>query len=232
MLNIFDSYERNARVYPAIIVSLPLIITCYSISSLFKGSFTIKLSINSPIILATLVLLSNIVRHYGKETESKIWKDWGGAPSTRFLRKDDTYFASATKQKIYQKILREENINLDADNSDEKINQAFRVICNRLRLQKNKGLWQKFNMEYGFNRNLLGSRKIWLILSILSSATCFAVNFYLGNNSNFLIILGGFVNLGIVCVSILCGWIIIPKLIKGIAERYAEEVILSYLRLS
>ncbi|MFC1514491.1 hypothetical protein ACFL5X_01145 [Candidatus Omnitrophota bacterium] len=230
MLNAFDSYERVARLYPSLIVSIPVIITCSAISTLFDASSVLKIGVNSPIVTATLVLLSNIVRHFGREIEPKLWNSWGGPPSTRFLRKSDTHFAEETKLRIYQKILKDTGIDLTKDDSDEKITQAFAVIRNKLRDKKNKGLWLKTNQEYGFARNLLGSRWVWVGVALIASILCFSIYRY-SPNTPFLLCISSLINLLIGIAAIICSWCILPKLIKKIAERYAEDALTSYLNI-
>ena len=129
MFNFFDSYERNARVYPAIIISIPIIITCYSFSVLISSSVFLKITGSSAIVLVGIVLLSSVVRFFGKKIELDIWKKWGGAASTRYLRENDTKIAKEIKQKFYKKIMAETNIDLQNNLTDEKINQAILEDC-------------------------------------------------------------------------------------------------------
>ncbi|GAI08360.1 unnamed protein product, partial [marine sediment metagenome] len=77
MFNFFDSYERNARVYPAILISIPIIITCYSFSVLINSHVFLKITGSSAIVLVGIVLLSSVVRFFGKKIELDIWKKWG-----------------------------------------------------------------------------------------------------------------------------------------------------------
>ena len=37
--------------------------------------------------------MTYVVRFYGKRIEPKLWKQWNGAPSLRFLRRDDLTIA-------------------------------------------------------------------------------------------------------------------------------------------
>lgn len=67
MFNFFDSYERNARVYPAILISIPIIITCYSFSVLINSTVLLKITGSSAIVLVSIVLLSSVVRFLVKK---------------------------------------------------------------------------------------------------------------------------------------------------------------------
>lgn len=228
MFNFFDSYERNARVYPAIIISIPIIITCYSFSVLIDSSVFLKITGSSAIVLVGIVLLSSVVRFFGKKIELDIWKKWGGAASTRYLRENDTKIAKEIKQKFYKKIMAETKIDLQNNLTDEKINQAFTFARHSLRNINKNSLVVKFNYEYGFVRNLLGSRWLWVFISFIASVICyFSIRYFPGDTIS--LVIGTIFNGCYGLVAIICGWFILPGLTKGIAERYAEEVIFSYI---
>lgn len=229
-LKVFDAYELVARVYPGILVSLPIMFTCYSFSGLINSPLFIKISSGSLVVLVGVALMSNIVRFFGKQIEPKLWKNWGGAPSTRFLRADDNKIAKEIKDKLYKRLLNDTGIDLGSGASDEKIIQGFGFIRNILRKKNKEGLWNKHNKEYGFTRNLMGSRWIWIILSFGLSLVSYIVTKAFPADITLLMI-GAILNFIWGIVGIICGWVILPGLTKGIAERYAEEAILSYINL-
>ena len=81
---------------------------------------------------------------------------------------------------------------------------------------------------YGFARNLFGSRWLWLIISFIASIICyFSIRYFPGDTIS--LVIGTIFNGCYSLVTIICGWFILPGLTKGIAERYAEEVIFSYI---
>ena len=229
-LNIFDSYERYARIYPGILLLIPFAIVCCSISSLIEGPIATKLMANSIFITALLILFSNVVRGLGKKIEPKMWERWGGAPSTRFLRREDTTIAPQIKETIYQKIKKETNIDLVNDFNDKRIEQAFMFIRETLRRKDSQGLWIKSNKEYGFARNLMGSRLILVITSLVSSLIClFLIRYFPKDRTDLLIGAGLSIAYGVFAISY--GWFILPGLTKGAAERYAEQSIMAYINI-
>lgn len=230
MLNFFDDYERNARIYPAILLSVPIMITCYSFSGLVNSPAFTKITSSSVVVLAAVVLLSNVVRFFGRKIEPIIWEKWGGSPSTKFLRKDDRTLAPEIKDLFYQKVIQEAKIDLLNDLTDERIEQAFSFVRNVLHNKDKTGLWRKSNKEYGFARNLMGSRWVWIIISFVLAFTCwFSVRFFPSDISS--LIVGAILNACCGLGAILCGWGVLPGLTKGIAERYAEQAIISYVNL-
>ncbi len=228
MINMFDSYERIARVYPAIIISLPIIVTCYSISTIVNSTVFVEITSMGFVIVAVMTLLSGIVRYFGKKMEPRLWKSWGGAPTTRFLKQDNKKTAIEIKKLFYRKILADTNIDLLNNQSDEMIEQAVTWVRNILRNNGKKGLWRIFNIEYGFARNLLGSRSVWAIMSFGFSGICILLMQYIATDTFSLLISAIFNAVWGLC-ALLCGWFVLPALIKGIAERYAEDLIFSYL---
>ncbi len=230
MLKFIDPYERVARVYPAILISLPFVFTYYSFSVLIDIAFLAKLGSGGLIFLAFIFLMSNIIRYFGKKIEPILWESWNGAPSTRFLRLDDKQFAAEIKSKLYAKIFDETNIKLGENvTGDEKIIQAFAFIRNVLREKDKDGLWIKHNREYGFARNLMGSYWIWIGTSFVLFLTCWMSMKYFPDSPSLL--LGAILNGTYSMITIFCGRFILPGLTKGIADRYAEDALMSYLNL-
>lgn len=230
MLSLFDDYERNARIYPAVLLSIPIMIACYSFSSLVNSPAFTKIASSSLVVLAGVVLLSNVVRFFGRKIEPMIWEKWGGAPSTRFLRKEDRTLGREIKDLFYQRVIQEAKIDLLNDLTDERIEQAFRFVRNVLHNKDKTGLWRKSNKEYGFARNLMGSRWVWTIICFVLAFTCwFSVRLFPFDTSS--LIVGAILNACCGLGAILCGWWVLPGLTRGIAERYAEQAIISYVNL-
>ncbi|HHT9138644.1 MAG TPA: lipase family protein [Candidatus Wunengus sp. YC60] len=229
-LNIFDSYERYARLSPAILLVMPFIIACFSITPIMSGPIGTKLFANGLFVTSLFIFFSNIVRGLGKRIEPKVWEQWGGPPSTRFLRKDDTTIASEIKNKFYQKILKETGIDLVSDLTDERIRQAFVFVKEKLRRKDKQGLWIKSNKEYGFDRNLMGSRVYLIISSLVASISCLlAICFFPNDKINLLIAAVVIAIYGVGAT--ICGWLILPRLTKEVADRYAEQAIMAYMSI-
>lgn len=229
-LNIFDSYERYARLYPAILSVMPFIIACFSITPIMSGPIGTKILANSLFVTSLFIFFSNIVRGLGKRIEPKIWEQWGGPPSTRFLRKEDTTIASEIKDKFYQKILKETSIDLVNNLTDERIRQAFAFVREKLRRKDKQGLWIKSNKEYGFARNLMGSRVYLVISSLVALISCLLViRFFPNDKINLLIAAAVIAIYG--AGAAIYEWLILPRLTKEIADRYAEQAIMAYLSI-
>nr|WP_181854218.1 hypothetical protein [Pseudomonas aeruginosa] len=78
---LFEPYERQARLYPAFLCILPLVvmaITLYGNQLLdMKGIFALAGG------AGLMYLLADIVRSKGKEKEKALWQEWGGPLASR-----------------------------------------------------------------------------------------------------------------------------------------------------
>ena len=59
-----------------------------------------------------------------------------------------------------------------APEADEKIGDAFIQVKHLVYYDDPKGMWRKYNAEYGFNRNLLGCKYLWIALSVVGVIIC------------------------------------------------------------
>jgi len=223
-----DSYEIRARVAPTIIVFSPIaILAILTWPDLFSS---LNLVLGETVLLIFFIYaLSFVVRHYGKKIEPNLWTQWAGAPSTRFLRWQDLTFTFMFKEKVHNILKNQFEISLLSKDMEEKnpiegdkqIAAAFLQVKSYLYRNDAEGLWKKHNMEYGFNRNLIGSRGIWLIFSIIG--TMVFTLLWIKSGENFLF-LGIMLNSIEVICSIIVGWYYLPSFVKEAADRYAESV--------
>ena len=168
-----DAYNRNAKLYPMLIVILPLILAFWAIvpDKLYDWET----------IMAIVVwcggarLLMEYGRDLGKTKENQLWERWGGAPTTQYLRHRGST-NKATLQRVHKNL---KNIipnielpTLDEEDKDPKkadsiYEECTRVMKAKTRDSKKFALLFKENCSYGFRRNLLGLRHWGLSLTIL-----------------------------------------------------------------
>lgn len=90
-----------------------------------------------------------------------------------------------------------------------------------VRREDQEKLWNKHNAEYGFARNLLGSREVWLLVSILGVVIC-GIAYSLQSSD---VLIGALILNGIsFCLAIFFGWWLLPKIAKEAADKYAESI--------
>lgn len=85
LLDKLNPYVRKARLYPALILTLPV---GFTIALLLPSSGLEKLS---PLAIAAGVpfAVTNLVRGQGQRLETRLIRRWGGMPTTRMLRVTD-----------------------------------------------------------------------------------------------------------------------------------------------
>jgi hypothetical protein len=221
-----DYYELKARVAPAIFLSVPVLLTLWSC---FKEEFTGLSDIFKGIIsLVIIYVFSIIVRASRKKIEPELWESWGGAPSIQIVSWKNEIIGNELKE-LYLQAVREK-LRLPAPTKEEEeadpiraadLNkQAFKRIQGIIRQKDKDGLWSIANADYGFARNLLGSRMLWFIISAVMSIIS---GYSLYSEFSKPILIGLVANAVMVLASIYVGWYILPEYTRQVAFRYAEH---------
>ena len=232
----FDTYEMRARVAPSVIVAFPALATLWFWSPA-TGSSWQALTGSGILSVALLYGFTFIVRWLGRAGEKSLWQSWGGAPSTRVLRWQDTTLNKDVKTRIREvssttfgiQLLSETEELASPHTADQRIENCFSQIKEVLRLRDKDGLWLKHTAEYGFARNLLGCRSLFLILGVLGGLVCGTIGESTGR---------GVFNSVTVISSVSCivwipfAWVLLPKIARDAAERYAERAWLTFLALA
>jgi len=168
----FDEYELRARVFPAVIVTLPAVVTAYTfIPSLRSlGGIAGGAIIES----AFLFLLARIARDRGKRIQDRLYTKWGGKPTTAMLRHSDQRLDPFTKDR-YKRMLaksftesfptqQEESAN--PQRADQIYDSAVRALIEKRRGKTYRLVFAE-NCNFGFVRNVLGLKPIGLCISAL-----------------------------------------------------------------
>lgn len=171
-----DAYERQARLWPALLALLPLIV-------LVELMYASEVSLISNAILVAsscggLYLMTNICRDMGKRLEPKLYETWGGKPTTQLLRHKDKTIDDVTKRryhaflagKINEPFPDLEKEIADPASADSVYQSAVRWLLNQTRDTEKFSLLLKENIAYGFRRNALGVKPIGLVICFGSLA--------------------------------------------------------------
>ena len=94
-----DPYERRARLYPALLVLLPLFAMVALLYAPQAASFTAALTI--AVSCGGLYLLTNLSREFGERLEERLFQRWGGKPTTQLLRHRDKTIDAVTKRRYH-----------------------------------------------------------------------------------------------------------------------------------
>jgi hypothetical protein len=169
-----DPYDRQARLYPALLCLLRLLALVALLyapnASVLTGVVIIAVSCGG------LFLMTNICREMGKRLEDKLYREWGGKPSTQLLRHREGIIDSVTKRRYHAFLSAKLNFTFpDADSerndptkADEAYQSGARWLLDHTRPDDGKkfDLLFRDNVTYGFRRNALGARSLGIIIAV------------------------------------------------------------------
>lgn len=169
---LFDVYGRNARLYPAVLLMVPLVALPGVLNGVERLSSGIAMGIVS---VALLYGLTHWIRTLGKRAELRLVAKWGGLPTTRWLLWHDHTLDSTTKRR-YHNYLRASGLEMptiqeeraDAAGSRERLASAVTWLRNNRRGEPHKILHGE-NAAYGFRRNLYGAKPVGVAISLTAA---------------------------------------------------------------
>jgi hypothetical protein len=226
-----DSYTLQARLFPALLVGLPVGL---AIVAWFPGQFVgwgLVVSITTSCGFG--VLLAHFGRDAGKQKEPWLFQLWGGKPTTQLLRHRDIRLDPHTKARYHGKLerllpdvpapsTRKESANPDA--ADQVYASWVKYLLEKTRDVKQYPLIFKENVSYGFRRNLWGWKALGLLLSLASLILCVLAAIRNWNDDT---LPGAAIITSILDLFLLLSWIFLigPNWIHLAAFAYAERLL-------
>lgn len=219
----------QTRLFPAVLCLLaPTVSIAAWIPDFYKLATGLAGSLG---VLAAALFLTHLARHRGRAVERKMFSEWGGAPTSLWLRHTDDHLESQTKQRycgfLESRIagwqaLSEELEERDENAALQSYDTAVRWLREYTRDTKQFPLINKENISYGFRRNSLGLKPYGVTLAAFSIAGNLLA-LYLSSAS-----LGGLEGKGLVAMSVsvisLAAWISVVR------ERWARDAADGYAR--
>jgi len=173
----FDQYSLSARVRPALFIVLPIILTAYI---LFEPLRTLLGSLLGILLTCGVVnFFANQMSSQGNVLQDKLFKKWGGAPTTLILRHSDNELDKYTKQRYREKLVllvsNFKNVSERAEranptDADQYYISAINYLREKTRDSEKYPLILKENMNYGFSRNLLAFKSTAITIILISLA--------------------------------------------------------------
>jgi hypothetical protein len=168
-----DTYDWYARIYPMLILLFPILLTFWAIvpENMYEGKVIASLAV----WCGAGILCKELGRDRGKSKEKQLWKSWGGAPSTAYLRYRGTT-NKATLAKIHGNLkmlfpdIENATPEFEAnhpDKADEIYEEYTRQLRNSTRDTRKYKLLFNENCSYGFWRNLWGLKEWGIGISAL-----------------------------------------------------------------
>jgi hypothetical protein len=148
-----DPYDRQARLYPALLCVLPLL-TLIALYAPNVSALTRAVTITAS--CGGLFLITNICRELGKRIEEGLFQKWGGKPTTQLLRHRDSIIDSITKcryhafleGKINVQFPNEEQEKSDPAAADETYQSGARWLLDHTRPDAGKQFDLLFREQY------------------------------------------------------------------------------------
>lgn len=181
---VFDKYTLRARIYPAFLVTSPILILAIYLTNEYKQPLHFVTS--TFILSAFIFLLSQFGRDKGKKKEAKLYKYWGGKPTTLILRHSDKHLDVYTKRR-YHEFLAKHLTDITFPTQEQEANNQIEAdevyeSCTRFLISKTRDtsvfdLLFSENISFGFRRNLWGMKYIgigivFLCLFVLLTINC------------------------------------------------------------
>lgn len=175
---ITDSYDRKARLYPALLLVAPVSIAVVGVGlaslSILKSLGTVTAGCGGAFLLAQLA------RDAGKKLEVRLFERWNGLPSVAILRHRDARIDAITKDRYHKHLSTLVKGTKPPTPKEEgadptKADQVYTAWSSYLRVHtrdtKKYPLVFQENVSYGYRRNVCGLRHLGIGLSTLSLAS-------------------------------------------------------------
>lgn len=225
----FDTYSFRARVIPVYLTLVPAILL---VATLVPEGLKLPLGGAAAVVFVPIsFLLSQIGADFGKRLEKRLWRDWGGPPTTRFLRHGNHEFNEVTRGRIHNKLRtlglqvpNPEEQEQDERAADKHYESCTEELIRRTRDQEKFPLVFKGLVEYGFRRNLLGLKTFGVILAFasLAGAAWSTYSSWSPDNPPAVAIVAGLITAGLLLVWI--AWVT-ERTVKLAANRYARFIL-------
>lgn len=230
--DLLDPYDRRARLYPMVLVLIPLALGA---ASWTPDGVKIPGLIGSAIaVLAASTFLTQVGRDQGKKREKELFRLWGGRPSDRALSYSARVFAEGTLSRWHKKLIAvDAELSIPespaAEKADPKAAKAAYAAATDLLVAKTRDktafpLLFKENTNYGFRRNLWGMKAIGIGCAILGAVTAGSKIVVLALDE-LPLELTPFVVLGL-CLVIVVLWVarVTPAWVRIPADGYAKHL--------
>jgi hypothetical protein len=177
-----------------------------------------------------------VFRDRGVRYARRFWEERDGLPSTRFGRMRDSFLSPAQKNRLHFVVLKRFGIRLLSREeecefpvqADRKIMDAFREIKEFLRWCDGCALVEKHGAEYGFVRNLCGSRTIFVLQAVGGAVLCG----FKASWPHWTLTPGGWVNAILLTLWVPFAWLILPGMLMLTADAYAGRAWIAFLSVT
>lgn len=226
----FDTYSFRARVLPVYLTLAPI---AFLVAAIVPRGLKLPLSGSAALMFVPFsFLLSQVGADFGKRLEKRLWRKWGGPPTTRFLRHGNHEFNDVTRGRVHRKLrgfglhvpTREEQEQNERV-ADEHFESCTEELIRRTRDAKKFPLVFKGLTEYGFRRNLLGLKGFGVLLAVagVTGSGWAAYNAWIATGEPSPIVMVS----GLTTTGLLLAWVtwVTERTLRLAANRYARFIL-------
>lgn len=227
-----DSYVLRAKLWPALLAALPAV---FFVLGWFPLEWKDWQMIGACVIFFGLLgVLEHLGRERGYRLQPELFRQWNGAPTTRFLRHRDVNLNAITKRRYLEAlsgalpgttIPTAESEAQDPEAADCVYESCGQFLRAKTRKKDDYPLVFAKNVEYGFRRNCLGLRTpaLWIGAVGIAAVTIRAPLLAGGPMTGRMIALIG----GVLDCLLLLWWTrtVSPQWVRSAADAYAEALL-------
>lgn len=226
------TYQRKARLYPALLVLLP---PAVAVCAIWPAKVSaLHVTLGTIVTLGGTFLLTQLARDYGKTREQGLFNLWGGMPSVSLLRHRDTRLNPISKVRYHKKLAAlvkgpkrpsAEEEDHDPDAADAVYTAWCDYLKSRTRDTKKFRLLFQENVDYGYRRNVWGLRPFG-IGSATIACVVLSIRFLVGRQGETEVLSVALAtDVGLLMLWIFRftpAWVLIPA--EGYARRLVESI--------
>ncbi len=223
VLGLSDRYEVKARFLPGLITAVVFLPAIAVVNSEAFGFLT-GLSLTAVIGVAGAFLLAYLASAFGGAYERSVWpRRPHDLPTNRWLHPSDSTVSRQQKERWYATIKKHLGLDIAAEaesgsgEQERVINDAVRILRTRFRDLPAARLLQVHNEDYGFVRNLIGLRIVWLPAALASTVVT-----WVGYAAADAAVVWAIAASSMLALGALCHFVL-PPFLLGRASRYAES---------
>ncbi len=228
-----DGYGFQARLRPALLSLFPVFITvAVWAPALYQTAASL---LGLAVACGLTVACAHVSRRLGRSIEDRLVKEWGGLPTTAWLRHADRHLEAETKRRYHHFL--EQNVPgwtaptpaeeaANQDETNKRYGSAVRWLLEYTRDTKQFKLIFAELISYGFRRNALGLRSVGIILALASTGFA-AAQLYDVPFNNFVSDYFSQLAAGVVSILILLWWTfgVSKSWVRDAGDAYAKALL-------
>lgn len=193
----FDTYSLRARHLPTLLVVAPsLMVSSLIFPKVYErlSASMVSAGVGLSLSLVFVYFIAHVLRQRGRGLERKMTVAAGGMPTTCWLRHRDANLDAVTKARYHAYLAKNvPGLNIPSLNfeqqhpevADNIYRSGVKWLLEKTRDSEKYPLILKENAEYGFRRNMCGSKWLAISMSVLPLVLAYSWDFYIGQKIQF-----------------------------------------------